>query len=46
MACVIPFGLTNTPGVFIHVMNRLFEDLLDQGVVAFLDDILIYSNTA
>ena len=42
---VIPFGLTNTPEVFMHVMNWLFEDLLDQGVVVFLNDILIYSNT-
>ena len=44
--CVVPFGLTNAPGVFMHIMNWLFEDLLDQGVVVFLDNILIYSNTA
>ena len=29
----------------MHVMNWLFEDLLDQGVFVFLDDILIYSTT-
>ena len=27
----------------MRIMNHLFEDLLDQGVVIFLDDILIYS---
>ena len=43
---VVPFGLTNAPGVFMCIMNQLFEDLLDQGVVVFLDDILIYSNMA
>ena len=31
------------PSVFMHVINRLFLDLLDQGVVIFLDDILMYS---
>ena len=30
----------------MHVMNWLFEDLLDQGVVVFVDDILIYSTIA
>ena len=43
---VVPFGLTNTPRVFMYVLNQLFEDMLDQGVVVFLDDILIYSNIA
>ena len=30
----------------MHVMNQLFEDLLHQGVVVFLDDILVYSSMA
>ena len=40
------FRLTNVPSVFMHVMNLLFADLLDQGVVIFLDDILICSEDA
>ena len=28
------------------IVNQLFEDLLDQEVVVFLDDILVYSNMA
>ena len=40
---VVLFALTNAPGVFICIMNWLFEDFLDQGVVIFLDNILIYS---
>lgn len=40
---VMPFGLTNAPATFQHFMNDTFRDLLDQSVVAYLDDILIYS---
>jgi len=42
---VTPFGVTNAPGVFMEYMNRIFHPYLDQFVVVFIDDILVYSKS-
>jgi hypothetical protein len=42
---VMTFGLCNAPATFQTFMNKIFEDLIDEGhVVIYLDDILIFSD--
>lgn len=40
----MPFGLATAPGVFQELMARVLEGL-DKFTVAYLDDILIFSET-
>lgn len=42
---VMPFGLCNAPATFQHFINDIFRDFLDLFVIAYLDDILIFSTS-
>jgi len=39
----MPFGLTNAPALFQRWMNEILSEYLDIFCVAYLDDILIFS---
>ena len=42
---VMPFGVTNAPLQFMNMMNDVLSDYLDDFVLVFLDDTLVYSHT-
>jgi len=39
------FGLTNSPATFQMMMNVIFKELIDEGIVTiYMDDILIFGS--
>ncbi len=40
---VMPFGLSNAPASFQSLMDNTFSDLLDISMIAYLDDILVFT---
>lgn len=42
---VMPLGVKNARVVFMDYMNRIYQPDLDQFIVIFINDILIYSRT-
>jgi hypothetical protein len=44
---VMYFGLTNSLATFQMMMNKIFQDLITEGILSvYLNDILIFTNTS
>jgi hypothetical protein len=43
---IVSFGLTNALAYFMNMMNKVFMDELNKCVVVFIDNILVFSQTA
>ena len=43
---MLPLGLCNAPSTFQHLINVVMSGYIDDFVLVYLDDILIYSDNA
>jgi hypothetical protein len=43
---VMSFGLCNAPSIFTTLMNSIYHEKLDELVIIYIDDILVYSKSA
>lgn len=41
--CMMPYGLSCKSSVFQYLINNMLMDMLGQYIIAYTDDILIYS---
>ena len=42
---MLPLGLINAPATFQKLMNSVFSDMLDERLLVYLDDLLVYSES-
>ncbi len=42
---MMSFGLKSAPGCFQSFVNSIFGDLIDRGLLVYIDDLLVYANT-
>ena len=42
---MMPFGLSNAPATFQRLMNHIFQDRLENDILVYLDDIIVFSET-
>jgi len=42
---MMPFGLCNAASTFTTFMNSIFHEKLDEFMIVYIDDILVYSKT-